>query len=64
MATLKEFNETVKEMRRIYPFVDSKTHICTKHDTTKNTYNLILQTVDEETETQILLERKMEKLEE
>lgn len=51
-------------MRRIYPFVDSKTHICTKHDTTKNTYNLILQTVDEETETQILLERKMEKLEE
>ena len=52
-GTVKEFKETLEEMRGIYPFRDENKRICTADLVTANHNRLSIVTTDEKTGIQI-----------
>lgn len=52
-GTVKEFKETLEEMREIYPFKDENTRICTLDLVTGNHNRLTVVMTDENTGIQI-----------
>lgn len=60
--TITELNETIEIMRRVYPFNDDKTDVSLCPDMRSMTFSRIqLDTFDEETNTDVHLERKVDK---
>ena len=60
--TITEFNETLETMRKAYPFKDDTTRICNLYNIRDNCYDRIeIATVDEETKTQIVMTKEVER---
>lgn len=48
-GTVKQFLEALDEMRKIYPFKDEETHICTRDIRNLSHNTLSIRTADEKT---------------
>ena len=60
--TITEFNETLETMRKAYPFKDDTTRIHSLYNIKNNSYDCIeIATVDEETKTQIVMTKEVER---
>ena len=63
--TLKEFNDTIEIMRKVYPFTDEDTKLVSTRDLASLEHDHIsLFTKDKESDTFITLERNCERSEE
>lgn len=59
-GTVKEFLDTLKEMKEVYPYKDEETTICTvRYDTFDVHSSIQLRTVDEKTGVTILMSRSV-----
>ena len=59
-GTVKEFLDTLNEMKKVYPYKDEETAICTvRYDTFDVHCALQLRTVDEKTGVSILMSRSV-----
>ena len=59
-GTVKEFLDTLKEMKKVYPYKEEETAICTVRYETFDVHNAIqLRTVDEKTGVTILMSRSV-----
>lgn len=59
-GTVKQFKDTLEEMKTIYPYEDDKTYIQTRNDLAELGYNnLCLATTDEKTGVLIELSKKV-----
>ena len=60
--TITEFNETLETMRKAYSFKDDKTRIVSLYNIKNNSYDSIeIATIDEETKTQIVMTKEVER---
>ena len=58
--TLKQFNDTVEEMRTIYPFEDDKTRICELYDLPSDELRKVeIITMDKRTNTRIIMSKEV-----
>lgn len=58
-TTVKQFKDTIEEMRTIYPFDDDKSYIST-FDILRQTENIFrIRTVDEKTGITVILEKNL-----
>lgn len=59
-GTVKEFLDTLEEMKKVYPYKEEDTAICTVAFETFDVHNSIqLRTVDEETGVTILMSKRV-----
>ena len=57
---MKQFRDTVEEMRTIYPFEDDKTHICELYDLITNEIRCVeIMTLDKRTNTRIIMSKEV-----
>lgn len=58
-GTVKQFKDTLEEMKKIYPFDDEKTRISSHNHFTNNANSLTIITTDEETGVNIELSKNI-----
>lgn len=59
-STVKQFKDTLEEMRKIYPFNDDKTRMSTHNILSHESNYLEIQTVDDETGISVCLAKHMD----
>lgn len=59
-ATVKQFKEALDEMKKIYPFEDDKTIICTRDIQSLSHNHLAIRTKDEKTGIYIEMSKSLE----
>lgn len=61
-GTIKQFKDTIEEMRTLYPFEDDKTYMSTHNLIYQGNNKLQIQTMDEKTDIIIVMEKQIEGL--
>lgn len=60
-GTVKQFKDTLEEMRKIYPFKDDETRLSTHNIISRENNYLQIQTVDDETGISVCLAKHIDK---
>lgn len=61
-GTIKQFKDTIEEMRAIYPFDDDKAYITTYNLRSEKNKVLRIHTTDEKTGIEIVMEKQIERI--
>ena len=60
-GTVKQFKDALEEMKKIYPFDDEKTRICTRSEYSLAENQLSIVTVDEKTNITVQMSKPIER---
>ena len=60
-GTVKQFKDALEEMKKIYPFDDEKTQICTRSEYSLAENQLSIVTVDEKTNITVQMSKPLER---